>query len=331
MANLTIKDIAKHAGVGTTTVSRVLNNHPYVSAEVREKVMAAVNELGYRPNYNARWLRGRQSGLIGFLTDEVATTPFAVDIIRGVQEAAYERDQVVMVLNTGPDEKSAEAAVEFLLERQVAGIVYAAMFHRAVVLPDNINQIPTVLANCYVKDHSFSAAVPDEFNGGYQATRTLLEAGHRRIAFLNVTPPAVDAMEGRLAGYREALAEFDVLFDETLIAEACEDAQINYATTRRLLAQPDAPTAIFAGNDRTSMACYGAVKDLGLRIPEDIGIVGFDNQASIASNLIPALTTMQLPHYEMGRWAFERLMLENGNTEPEHRIIDCPLVRRNSV
>lgn len=332
MSKYTIKDIAKHAGVGTTTVSRVLNDHPYVSEEKREKVLQAIEDLNYRPNFNARWLRESSSGLIGFVTDDVAITPFAVDIIRGAQEAAYKQSYVLLVMNTDSSLQSAESAVEFLLERQVVGIIYAAMFHRAVDLPSNIYQVPTVLANCYARDHSLPAAVPDEFIGGYRATRTLLEVGHRRIAFLNVTPPAVDAAEGRLAGYREALSEFDLPFDEALIADAVEDAQINFETTQDLLSLPNPPTAFFCGNDRTAMSSYAAIKANGLRIPEDIGVVGFDNQYSIPENLIPMLTTIQLPHYEMGKWAFNQLLADDFNeNSPPHELIDCPLVIRNSV
>lgn len=327
--NWTIKDIAERAGVGTTTVSRVLNDHPYVSTEKREKVLAAIDELDYRPNYNARRLRGLKSGLVGFLTDEVATTPFAVDIIRGAQNAAYEDDCVLLVMNTGPDLKSAEAAVEFLLERQVAGIVYAAMFHRAVELPENIYQVPTALANCYVADRSLPSAVPDEEGGGYHATRALIEAGHRRIALLQTLPPAVEAAKGRLAGHRRALAEFGIPLDSELLGTVEDDPKDNYETMRRFLALPNPPTAISAGTDRAAMACYSAILTAGLRIPDDVAVIGFDNQTSIAENLIPALTTVQLPHYKMGAWAFHQLFADN--TQSEQVKIDCPLVIRHSV
>lgn len=330
MTNYTIKDIARLAGVGTTTVSRVLNKHPYVSEEKREAVLKAIAELDYRPNFNARWLRGSNSGLIGFLTDEVATTPFAVDIIRGAQETAYEQDYVLLVMNTGSTEASAKAAVDFLLERQVAGIIYAAMFHREVTLPENIHKVPVALANCYEKGRSVPSAVPDEFIGGYRATHELLQAGHRRIAFLNVTAPAVDAKRGRLAGYKQALQEFDIAFDDELIGTSEDDAHHNYESTLNLLKLSNPPTAIFAGNDRTAMSCYGAIQDMGLKIPHDIAVVGFDNQWSIPENLIPALTTIQLPHYEMGKWAFNQLFVEQGDS-PAQVKIDCPLVSRDSV
>lgn len=328
---LTIKDIARHAGVGTTTVSRVLNDHPYVSDEKRLKVLAAIDELDYRPSYSARWLRSKESGLIGFLTNEVATTHYAVDIIRGAQDAASEHDNVLLVLNPEKTPQATEAAVEFLLERQVRGIIYAAFFHRAVDLPENIRQVPTVLANCYVRDHSLPAAVPDEYLGGYQATRRLLEAGHQRIAFLNVIPPAVDAQRGRLAGYKKALADFAVPYDPALVARAENDSHANYETTKHFLSLPDPPTGFFFGNDRTALGGYPAIIEKGLRIPDDVGVVGFDNQADIASNLMPPLTTLQLPHYEMGYWACNYLLQDDNANTSTQATLECPIIERSSV
>lgn len=328
MKNYTIKDIAKHAGVGTTTVSRVLNNHPYVSDEKRQQVLKAIEDLNYRPNINAKWLRESSSGMVGFLTNQVATTPYAVDIIRGAQNAVQEHGYVLMVMNTDDDLQDTTDAVEFLLERQVAGIVYAAMFHREVKLPDNIYQVPTALANCFVADASLPSAVPDEVIGAYRATKILLEAGHKRIGFLNVIPPSTPAMLGRLKGYRRALDEYNIPFDSDLVGTN-HFAPHNYNETKRLLELDNPPTAIFSGTDRTAMASYMAIRDAGLRIPEDISVVGFDNQFDVATNLIPSLTTIQLPHYEMGQWAVQQI-LSNTNECPQAKI-DCPLVLRDSV
>ena len=326
----TVKDIARRAGVGTSTVSRVLNDDRYVSDEKRARVLQAIEELDYRPNFNARWLRGGATGLIGFITDEVATTPYAVDIIRGAQEAASEQGNVLMVLNSSSAARTAEA-IEFLLERQVMGIIYAAMFHRKVDLPDNVHDVPMTLANCYVGDRSLPSAVPDEFSGGYAATRRLLQAGHRRIAFLNVFAPATDAAEGRLAGYQQALAEFGILYDPTLIGCASEQSADNYATTKAFLERSDAPTAFFVGNDRSAIGTYAAIRDKGLRIPDDIGVVGFDNQRDIAENLLPSLTTPQLPHYEMGAWAVGQLFIDSAVEEAPQVKIECKLIERESV
>ncbi|MEL7436776.1 MAG: LacI family DNA-binding transcriptional regulator, partial [Chloroflexota bacterium] len=326
--NYTIKDIAKRAQVGTTTVSRVLNNHPYVSDEKRQRVLNAMDELNYRQNLGAKWLRSASTGLIGFLTDEVATTPYAVDIIRGAQDAAAENDMVIIVVSVGGDLPEIEEAIEFLLERQVMGIIYAAMYHREVHLPDNITNVPTALANCFSVDASLPSAVPDEETGAYRATKVLLEAGHTRIGFINVIPPSTPAMNGRLRGYQRALSDYGIPFDEQLIGTS-DFALHNYNETQRLLNLKNPPTAFFSGTDRTAMATYAALRDAGLRVPEDISVVGFDNQIDVALNLLPNLTTVQLPHYEMGAWAVRKLL--SGDNEIIQEKIDCPLVERQSV
>ncbi|MEL6148069.1 MAG: LacI family DNA-binding transcriptional regulator [Chloroflexota bacterium] len=328
--NITVKDIARHAGVGTSTVSRVLNGHQYVSEGSKRKVLRAIEELDYRPNLNARWLRGGKTNLVGFITDKVATTPYAVDIIGGAREAAADDNYVLVVITSNSVDETGEA-IEFLLERQVTGIIYAAMFHRKIELPDNAHQVPMALANCYVEDRSLPSAVPDEFKGAYAVTRELLVAGHRRIAFLNVHDPSVDAAGGRLAGYRQALADFDVPFDPVLLGTASESSRLNYEQTQAFLRLDNAPTAFFAGNDRTAIGCYTAIRDMGLRIPHDISVVGYDNQLDIAENLLPALTTAQLPHYEMGVWAFKQLSADYDRDRPPQALIDCPLVPRESV
>ena len=333
---LTIRDIAKRAKVGTTTVSRVLNNHPYVSEEKRHRVLTAIKELDYHPNSSARHLRGSRSGLIGFLTDDVATTPYAVEIIKGAQEVAWEHNMILLVADSGQKRESAEAAAQVFLERQVEGIVYAAMYHRAVELPKELKNIPTVLANCFLEDRSLPSAVPDEQAGGFTATNSLIENGHRRIGFINLgeteenVPPPLPAITGRLAGYKEALAGHGIPFEEELLIHTNQTPHENYQCAQELMSLPDPPTAIFCGNDLVAMACYNVLSRLGLRIPQDVAIVGFDNYVDVAGSLLPPLTTMQLPHYEMGKWAVEYLVSGEIGTPIQHRI-DCPLILRESI
>ncbi|MEZ4669630.1 MAG: LacI family DNA-binding transcriptional regulator [Anaerolineae bacterium] len=335
-----IEDIAEMAGVSRGTVSRVLNNHPAVSDETRTKVLDVIEKLNYRPNFSARHMRTDSSNLVGFglITDEVITTPYAVDMIRGAQEALWARGKVMLVVNAGYDTQMTEASLEALLERRVEGIIYAAMYHRPVELPAPATQVPIVLTNCFAVDRSLTSVVPDEVSGGYAATKHILSRGHRRIGFINLgatprnVPPPLPASNGRLEGYKRALAEYDVPFDPTLVHYTNQTPENNYQLTLDLMKLPQPPTAIFCGNDRTALGCYGALADLGLRIPDDVAVVGFDNFKDIADGLWPPLTTVQLPHYEMGKWAVEFLLsgsvLEN---EPFQKLIDCPLVERESV
>ncbi len=334
----TIQDVANRAGVGTTTVTRVLNGHPYVSEATRQKVMTAIAELNYRPSFSARQMRTRSSRLIGFLTDEVITTPWAVHIIKGAEEALWEDGKMLLVVNVGHDPEKTESAIEILLERQVEGIIYAASFHRAVELPENIKQVPTVLADCFAVDRSLPSVVPNEVQGGYDATRCLLQKGHRRIGFINLgsnylnKENPVPAATGRLKGYKQALAEYEIPFDETLLKYTDANLLTNYRLTIELMKLPEPPTAIFCGNDRTAMGCYGALQGLGLRIPDDVAVMGFDNHVEFAEYVWPPLTTMQLPHYEMGRWAIDHLnQAGESELEPVQHMIECPLVERESV
>ncbi|MBL8130460.1 MAG: LacI family DNA-binding transcriptional regulator, partial [Anaerolineae bacterium] len=265
----TIEDIARLAQVGRGTVSRVLNNHPSVSDATRARVLAVIEQLNYSPNFSARHMRTENSNLIGFVTDEVITTPYAVDMIRGAQEAIWKRGKILLVVGVGYETETTRSSMEALQERRVEGIIYAAMFHRAVVLPEQMPQIPIVLANCFAKDRSLPSVVPDEAAGGYNATKAILQKGHRRIAFINLGPnlgepshismPPLPAASGRLIGYRQALAEYDVPYDESLVCYTHQIPQMNYHLTRSLMSQPNPPTAIFCGNDRTAMSCYNGL------------------------------------------------------------------------
>ncbi len=280
----TIEDIAKLAQVSRGTVSRVLNHHPASSDDTRPKGLQVIEQLNYSPNFSARHMRTETSNMFGFETDEVTTTPFAVDIIRGAQETLWQHGKVMLVIGAGYDTETTRSSLEVLLERRVEGIVYATMFHREVELPPQMAQIPVVLANCYAKDRSLPSVVPDEVSGGYNAARLLLEKGHRRIAFINLglawssTIPPRPAAEGRLKGFKRALEEYNVEFDESLLYYTDQRPETNHQLTLELMQHPDPPTAIFCGNDRTAMGCYNGLISLGLRIPDDVAVVGFDNQ-----------------------------------------------------
>lgn len=332
-----MKDVATLAGVSQTTVSFVINNlsDAGIPEETKQRVWSAVEQLGYRPNAMAQGLRRQRTNTIGFITDEIATTPHAGQIIEGAQDAAWEHDRILLVINTKGNPLMETRAIEMLMDRKVDGMIYATMFHQPVTPPKTLREVPTVLLDCYAEDRSFPSVVPDEVQGGYEAIKHLLERGHRRIGFIN-HPHIIPATIGRLAGYQNALAEYGVAFDEALVyvdPNAVESID-GYNGAMKLMQLPQPPTAIFCFNDRTTMGAYDALRKLGLSIPADVAVVGFDNQEIIAAHLYPALTTMQLPHYEMGEWAVRHLnQLLNGETDPvpvQHQL-PCPLVVRAST
>ncbi|MBL8160901.1 MAG: LacI family DNA-binding transcriptional regulator [Anaerolineae bacterium] len=332
-----MEDIAKRAGVSRGTVSRVLNNHPAVSDETRAHVQEVIDQLNYRPNFSARQLRTDSSNLVGFITDEVTTTPYAVDMIRGAQEALWSRGKVLLVINAGYGTKLIQSSLEVLLERRVEGVIYMAMYHHVVELPPQVAEVPLVLANCFATDASYPSVVPDEFGGGYAATQALLERGHRRIAFLNAGEQpgimsSIPAAGGRLAGFKQALQDYGVSMDEDLLLYTDQSPACNYRMTMELMHKASPPSAIFCFNDRVALGCYGALAELRLRVPDDVAVVGFDNFTAIAECMWPQLTTVQLPHYEMGQWAVEYLMTaQKSSLQPIQHKLPCPLVRRQSV
>ncbi len=328
---ITIHDIARHAGVGVGTVSRVLNNHPNVSADTRAAVQQSIEQLGYRPRSAAKALRTRKSLAIGFITDYIATTPFAGNVISGAQDVAWQYDHILLLVNTNGDPVLEEAAVEMMLAREVEGIIYATMWHRVVTPPKNILETNVVLLDCYVEDRSLPSVVPDELRGGYEATARLIQNGHRRIGFMNHCDPD-PAQVLRVEGYRRALSDHDIAFDEGLLVERISEPSGGYEAMRRLLRLPELPTAVFCYNDRMAMGAYDALKEQGLKIPQDIAVIGYDNQELLAANLHPSLTTMELPHYGMGRWAAQYLLGgEPKPASPPQVLLACPLIERKSV
>jgi LacI family transcriptional regulator len=331
----TITDVARAVDLSPTTVSFVINNVPYanIPEETRERVWQAVKALGYRPNAAAKVLRTQRTHTIGFVTDEVATTPFAGQIIKGAQELAWDNGKMLIIINAGGNPSVLDAAVEVLLDRQVEGIIYAAVYHQEVQPPPNLSEVPAVLLDCYCADRSLPSVVPDEVGGGRLATDLLIAQGHRRIGFINLNP-GIPAAVGRLQGYREALTAAGIAFDPELVRHGNAQADGGYQQIQQLMRLDAPPTAVFCGTDRTAMGAYDGLRDLGLRVPQDVSIVGFDNQEIIAAYLRPALTTVQLPHYEMGRWAVQYLLdliKQPSATTPPQRLESCSPIIRESV
>lgn len=330
---VTIKDVAREAGVSFKTVSRVINDDPAVTDETRQRVWEAVETIGYRPNVVARGLRARRTHTIGFISDEIGTTPFAGKILHGAQDEAWRQRILLLSVNTDRDDDLKAAAVEELLDRRVDGLIYATMYHRPAFPPAALRSVPAVMLDCFVEDRSLPSIVPDEVEAGYEATKHLLERGHRRVAFLNNNDP-VPATLGRFEGYKKALGEYGITYDDGLI-QTGKVPELGLNAVAGLMQLPDPPTGIFCYNDQTAMAAYNALADLGLSIPDDVAVIGFDDMDVIAAALRPPLTTMQLPHYEMGKWAVDHLLGQIAEPaayrQPIQAKLACPLILRDST
>jgi LacI family transcriptional regulator, galactose operon repressor len=333
-SRIRISDVASAVGVSIATVSAALNDvdSARISAETRERVREAATRLGYVPNRLAQGLRSQRSGTIGFIGDTVATTPFAVRMILGALEAARAAGVVVMLMNTEGDRDMEARELATLLQHQVDGVLYATMYHRSVELPAALRDTAVVLVDAESPDPGVSSVVPDEFSGAYAAVGELLAHGHRRIGFVT-NERRVLATGKRLEGYQAALQQAGIAFDATLVVAATPRPEGGHRAARRLLELPERPTGLFCFSDLMAMGAYRAAAEAGLRIPQDLSVVGFDDMQFVASGLHPSLTTVALPHYEMGSWGVRQLIALMDSPAGEAKQIQLPgrLIRRRSV
>lgn len=331
---ITMTDVAQQAGCSQSTVSVVLNGTPgiKISRATRRRVAEAVATLGYR---HQKSLPRRGTGVrqLAMIYDQIATSPEPVVGMDGAREAAWETGHVVAAYQTYNDADMEPRTIDLVLRNRVEAVIYATVMTRQVIVPEALYNadIPVVLLNCFSPDRLFPAVVPAEVAGGHSATALLTRAGHRRIAHIT-GEMWMDAARDRLKGYREALAEADIAYAPELVAEGNWLPSSGYEHTRALMALPEPPTAIFCANDRMAVGCYQALKEHGLRIPDDVSVVGYDDD-EVARHLSPQLTTLLLPHRSMGRWAVEKALAPGAEKRSKHHLVktECLLVERQSV
>jgi LacI family transcriptional regulator len=308
-----------------------------ISMQVERRVLRAVKETGYRPNVVSRSLRTGSTQTIGLISDTVATTSFAGHLIWGALDAARERGHLLFVAETEGDPELEQQSIEAMHDRRVEGVVLASMFTRQVTVPQALSESPTVLLNALpAAPSNVASVIPDEVEAGRTSARVLLRAGHREGIYLvgvGLRPEQVPreslAAKYRLQGIKEVVEDAGVHLAGGVF---CADWQPGegYEAVRRLLRRTT-PRAFICFNDRLSMGAYQALEDAGVKVPTEVSVVSFDDEP-LASWLRPALTTIALPHYELGRRAVE-VLLGHGSpkgTERVHRV-HMPLRERDSV
>jgi LacI family transcriptional regulator len=327
---VTLQQVAKRAGVSRTTASFVLTGRHAdmrISEDAQQRVLTAAKELDYRPNRISRGLRTNVTHTIGLVSDTIATEPFAGEVIRGAVTAALANDRMLFVVETEGDPNAEEQLVRDMLDRQVDGFIYATMFTREVQIPARLLGQPLVLLNCTATDLQVPAVIPDEINAGRAAARILLDAGHRDGMYIVGEPaPRIFAGRERVAGINEALAAAGV--QPTGILTCRWTPTDAHAAVRELLADGGRPAAFICLNDRVALGVYEALTEAGLRMPDDVSVVSFDD-SFLAQWLRPALTSVALPHQEMGKRAVE-LLIGDGDDAGEHRVA-MPVRLRDSV
>jgi LacI family transcriptional regulator len=328
----TMADVGRLAGVSSSTVSFVLNENSgqTISHPTRQRVLAAAAKLDYRPNRTARGLRTQRTATIGLVTDEVAIEPLVGSIILGAHQAAWAEGSLLLLVHTTRSQRLLRGVIDELVDRPVDAIMFVMLDARRLIVPDVLKGIPSLLINGYSAGEMLPAVLPDEVAGGRSATELLLAAGHRRIAYFTGRAQTW-ATRARLRGFRTALGHAGISLDDQVVWPGNSHADSGYELTRRLLTVPNRPTAIMCGNDRMAIGAYLALGEAGVRVPQDMSVVGYDDQVELSTRVHPTLSTVQVPHYQMGQWAARQAVGGSMANLPSRTYLPCPPVIRQSV
>lgn len=304
--SIKIEDVAREAGVSTATVSRVLAGKPYVSAELRRRVLETARRLNYRPSRVARSLRVQRSSIIGLIISDIQN-PFFTSIVRAVEDAAQQQQYSVFLCNSDEDSEKEATYIELMLAEQVAGLIVAPTAHSNNLYRKLVAmQMPVVAIDRRVSGVAMDMVVCDNVRAAREVVSHLVESGYRRIAAV-LSALEISTGAERYQGYVEALTSHGLAVQPELVRTGSPRTPNGYAMTMDLFQQSPPPDAIFTGNNLLTVGALHAIHDLGLRIPEDIGFAAFDEMDWMFL-VKPALTVVKQPTYEMGRRAAELLL-----------------------
>lgn len=326
--NITIKDIAEKAGVSKSTVSRVLNNTTPVHEKKKLAVQKAIKLLQYRPNVFARSLAGGQSMTIGVVTQNIGS-PFYDSVTQGLISSFSGTDYFPLVVDGQWNPDLEMVAIQTLLERQVDGLILVGGKLSAEALDELSKEKPIVLVAQKLPGWENRCVTVDNVDAGFQATKFLIELGHTEIAHLSGIADHDDAKD-RLEGYKRALKHFSIPLKQTLIVEGNFSSQSGVLAVGSLLARGVHFSAIFAANDEMALGARLALYRRGIRVPEDISIIGFDDQPASAF-MTPPLTTVAQPAMEMGRAAARMMLQQLAGQTLEMTKLNVQIVVRESV
>jgi DNA-binding LacI/PurR family transcriptional regulator len=328
-----IKQVAREAGVSTQTVSRVINNRPDVAPETRERVQATVVRLGYRPNAMARSLIARRSHTLGIITDTYNDV-FFMQVITGAEAEARRHGYRFLLNSSDKDNGQNQEYIRLVQERFVDGVLVVrhsddkAQPHLIELLKQGL---PVATTAYYLPGELLTVVDVDNLAGAYGAVRHLIEHGHHQIAQIT-GPLTMKAAADRSAGYLRALREIDVLPHPHLLVEGEWTYRSGYSAAKQLLQRQVPFTAVFAHNDEMAIAAIYALHEAGLRVPDDVSVIGYDG-IPVGEYSIPPLTTVRQPIREIGRLATQLLIqqVEGIDVTPSISLLQTELVVRRSV
>lgn len=331
MFMVTIKEVAKRAGVSTSTVSRTLSGNIFVNKDTKKKVIKAVNELGYSPNVLAKGLKEGKTNTIGLIIPNIKNPIFPA-IVKGVEETARKNGFIIILCNTDENIDNEKEIINTLEKRWVDGFIFATassdLNHICKIKED---KFPLVLLVRSGED-KFDSVVTNNFEASYKAVRYLIQRGHKKIAIIN-GDINLSLYRERYEGYKKALLDSGLEIPSEMSFCCSFENKECYIKTTDLLKSNIIPDAIFATNDLRAIEAIRAIKDLGLKVPEDISVLGFDN-IQISSFIDPTLTTVSQPFYKMGEVAVKKLIKiisYKRNRKPKKDVIKSELVIRNST
>ena len=322
----TIRDVARRAGVSLQTISRVLNGKAEVSPETRERILHVIRELDYRPSTQARGLATRKTYALALVIPDISN-PFFADVTRGVEDEARARGYNVFLLSSDEDPAKELDCAALARQYRADGIILCSPRLDEAGLRQLVSRLGSVvLVNREIEGEPVPCVLVDNARGGYEATRHLLALGHRRIGII-VGPTRTVSGRQRFVGYQRALGEYGVDVDPALVAPGLPRVDSLERVVVGMLGQPRPPTAIFAYNDLVAAMAVAECIGRGLRVPDDISVVGFDG-VQLASLVNPPLTTLEIPRHELGRSAVRMLLRSSPRQNGElDRIVFAPRLR----
>jgi len=329
--SVTMRDVARRAGVTPTTISHVINNTRYVRKETHARVWAAINELGYQPNNLARSLRRKETHTFGLIVPDNAN-PFFAEVARGIEDSSFDRGYCVILCNSEKNLEKELSYINVLQGRQVDGIILvSAGINTQHIIDLQEKGKPVVVVDREIAGVNVDAVLTDNRGGGYKAVHHLVELGHKRIGCIS-GPSELTPSAERVDGYKQAVTEAGLRWEPNLIIKGDFHSKGGYSAIEKLMSLPEPPTAVFACNDMMAIGAMAGAIDLGYNIPHDLSIVGFDD-IELASYTNPKLTTVEQPKYKMGTVATEMMLrqVNEGKSPGRRLILPTELIIRQST
>jgi LacI family transcriptional regulator len=331
---MTLKDIAQLAGVSATAVSMALRDHPRIGAKTKDRIVRIAEKWNFQPNHVARSLKSKRSGTVGLVITNIMN-PFYPELAKGIEDKAMELGYNIILCSTNYDSERQKYQINTLRSKGVDGIIFSsAEINDANIKPLVADGFPFVLVNRRIRNRKLDAkidyVVVDNTTGGHMAIEHLYRLGHSRIAIITGSLATSTALE-RTEGARGALAQYRLSAESNLLKVCNFSKERAYEATKELLALPSPPTAIFAENDYMALGVRDALLDEGMRIPEDMALIGFDDiEASSIKGV--ELTTISQKKYDMGARAVQFLVekIEHKGSSPQQAMLPPEMMIRKS-